>query len=213
MGETPTSEVHSIEVGREGEGEGRCVDQLGPAYITVLAGEDWLEDRTIKISCIDPHYRRTLREDGPGAGGDSETPGGCCPQVRVSSNDVGQEFQPGRMSVYRWNTTSRPTINTYPVYTNHRGQSLYLWDWGRGQGINWFISADPTSNNRGVESPDLERKISRCPEKINIDRVPWQVFTTERRVNMFDPRTGWREDEGLRVECWEDRKNETCCDR
>ena len=177
----------------------------------VLAGGDWLEDRTIKISCIAPDYRRTLREEA--ARGDSATPGGCCGQLRVSSSELGAEFQPGRMSVYRWDTSSRPTMNSYPVYTSQEGQALYLWDWGRGQGINWFISGDPTSNNRGVESPDLERKISRCPEKINIDRVPWKVFTTASRVNMFDPRTGWREDEGLRVECWEDQKNETCCDR
>ena len=208
VGETPTSDVHSIEVEVEVEGEGLCVDQLGPAHITVRAGEGWLEDETVKISCIDPQYRRTLREEGAGPG-----PGGCCDQLRVSSNDVGQQFQPDRMSVYRWNSTTRPTVNSYPAYTNSQGQWLYLWDWGRGQGINWFISGDPTSNSRGVESPDMERKISRCPEKINIDRVPWKVFTTARRVNMFDPRTGWREDEGLRVECWQDRKNETCCDR
>ena len=208
VGRRPTSEAHSIEVGREGQG--LCVDQLGPAEITVLAGGAWLEDRTIKISCISPHFRRTLRDQ---AGGDSATPGGCCDQLRVSSSDVGAEFQPGRMSVYRWNTSSRPTINSYPVYTNQQGQSLYLWDWGRGQGINWFISGDPTSNNRGIESPDLERKVSRCPEKVNVERVPWKVFTTARRVNLFDPRTGWREDEGLRVECWEERRNQTCCDR
>ena len=209
VGETPTSDVHSVEVGREGEG--LCVDQLGPVQVRVLVGERWLEDRSVKISCIDPHHRRTLREEAPGA--DWATPGGCCPQVRVSSNDVGSEFQPARMSVYRWNLTTRPTINTYPVYTSHQGQALYLWDWGRGQGINWLISGDPTSNNRGVESPDLEKKISRCPEKINVDRVPWRVFTTARRVSMFDPRTAWREDEGLRVECWEERRNQTCCDR
>ena len=209
VGGSPTSDVHSIEVG--GEGDGLCVDQLGPAEISVLAGGGWVEDRTIKISCIDPHYRRTLRDRG--AAGDSATPGGCCGQVRVSSSDVGAEFQPGRMSVYRWNSTSRPTVNSYPVYTSQQGEALYLWDWGRGRGSNWFISGDPTSNHRGVESPDLERKVSRCPEKINVGRVPWQVFTTARRVSMFDPRTGWREDEGLRVECWEDAKNETCCDR
>ena len=120
--------------------------------------------------------------------------------MRVSSNDVGEEYQPARMTVYRWNTTTRPSINTYPVYTNQQGEFLYLWDWGRGQGINWFIS-ETISNNRGVESPDIERKVDKCPEKINIDRRPWKVFTTARRVSMFDPRIGWRDDEGLRVEC------------
>ena len=36
--------------------------------------------------------------------------------------------------------------------------------------MNWFMSDDVTSNSRGVESPDLEFKIDKCPEKVNIDR-------------------------------------------
>ena len=40
----------------------------------------------------------------------------------------------------------------------------------KGDGINWFMSEDVTSNHRGIESPDLEFKIEKCPEKVNIDR-------------------------------------------
>ena len=29
---------------------------------------------------------------------------------------------------------------------------LYLWDWGPGSGVNWFISNNVTSNFRGIES-------------------------------------------------------------
>ena len=173
-----------------------CADQLGPAEVRVRAGQPglWLEDNQLRISCV-------------------ETGGDCCLEVRVSSSGLGEEFQPGRMGVYRWDTVSRPTMNRYPVYTNHQGEALYLWDWGRGEGMNWFLGGDPTSASRGVESPDIERKEDKCPETINKEGRPWRVFTTARRVNIFDPRTGWRQDESLRVECWDEAKNQTCCPR
>ena len=199
VGDSPTSGDHHMEV--RGGGASLCVDQLGPASLRVRAGQEWLEDGQMRIVCVDPQQRR------------GQTRAGCCQQVRVSSSQLGQEFQPGRLTVYRWNTTSRPSLNSYPVYTSSQGESLYLWDWGRGQGMNWFVGGEPTTNSRGLESPDIERKDDKCPERINMDRRPWRVFTTARRINLFDPRTGWREDESLRVECWDDAKNDTCCPR
>ena len=80
----------------------------------------------------------------------------------------------------------------YPVYQSSvTGDYLYLYDWGKGLGMNWFISTkvrivvsllwffffvekqkqiiyedQVTDNNRGIESPDLEKVDDRCPEKV-----------------------------------------------
>ena len=64
---------------------------------------------------------------------------------------------------------SRPSMNQWPVYFNdHTQQWLYLWDWGPGSGVNWFISNNVTSNFRGIESPDLEFTEDKCPEQVNV---------------------------------------------
>ena len=124
-----------------------------------------------------------------------------------------QEFQPGRMTVYTWDTASKPSMNKYPVYTSNAGEKLYLWDWGKGLGINWFVGSDVQSSNRGIESTDMEKKDDKCPEKINGDKTPFNVFTRSRRLNVFHQESGWRIDEGLRIECWNEKVNQTCCDR
>ena len=91
----------------------------------------------------------------------------------------------------------------YPVYrSTTTGDFLYLYDWGKGLGMNWFISLEvskpkqfsirymccikttPLStmttkthnhqvndNNRGIESPDLEKVDDRCPEKVTTTRA------------------------------------------
>ena len=84
----------------------------------------------------------------------------------------------------------------YPVYrSTTTGDFLYLYDWGKGLGMNWFISLEvskPNSillhlltatttpyqvndNNRGIESPDLEKVEDRCPEKVT--HSPHPLFT------------------------------------
>ena len=122
-----------------------------------------------------------------------------------------QEFQPIKMGVFKWNNMTRANMNDYPVYESDNGHYLYLWDWGQGDGINWFISDNVTSTYRGVESPDMEFKHDKCPENINIDRTPFNVYTRRRQFDLLDPRHGWRSDPGLRVECWSDQVNMTCC--
>ena len=62
-------------------------------------------------------------------------------------------------------------MNQWPVYTNDNDltkQWLYLWDWGPGSGVNWFISDNVPSNFRGIESPDLEFTENNCPEQVNV---------------------------------------------
>ena len=34
------------------------------------------------------------------------------------------------------------------------------------RGINWFVSAEVASTQRGIESPDLEKVDDKCPEKV-----------------------------------------------
>ena len=80
-------------------------------------------------------------------------------------------------------------------------------------GINWFSGSDVQSSNRGIESTDMEKKDDKCPEKINGDKTPFSVFTRSRRLNVFHQESGWRLDEGLRIECWNEKVNQTCCDR
>ena len=172
---------------------------------------------TPSTRCVDPAYGR--KEGGvevrvEGAGG---APGGCCPEVRVSSSELGQvrrgagravqEEQEGRMGVYTWHPATRPTMNSYPVYSGPHGSSLYLYDWGAGQGVNWFLGGQPGGRDRGVESPDLEEVEDRCPERVNPSRRPWRVYWRAGR------REGWGRDEGLRVECWDRGRREACCAR
>ena len=93
-----------------------------------------------------------------------------------------QEYQEAKMTVYTWDSVTRPSMNGYPVYTgqskHHLGPAyLYLWDWGLGQGVNWFLSDNVTSDYRGVESPDLEFVQERCPEQVNPRGSPWSVYT------------------------------------
>ena len=90
------------------------------------------------------------------------------------------------MTVYTWDSVTRPSMNGYPVYTGrssyHLGPAyLYLWDWGLGQGLNWFLSDNVTSDYRGVESPDLEFVQERCPEQVNPRGSPWSVYTRSVR--------------------------------
>ncbi len=56
------------------------------------------------------------------------------------------------MTVYTWSNVTRPSMNGYPVYSSdpEAGLHTFLWDWGEGQGLNWFISDNLTSNYRGV---------------------------------------------------------------
>ena len=75
-----------------------------------------------------------------------------------------QNHQETRMTVYSWDQASKPTMNgwytcensempsffcllidgisrRYPVYQSSvTGDYLYLYDWGKGLGMNWFIS-------------------------------------------------------------------------
>lgn len=211
-GDTPSKGVHGIEAGKEGQGS--CVDQLGPTSLKVWDGRDWVLDNDMIIKCIDPVYKRKLAGEVKFESSKAEVPvpGGCCSELRVSSNDFAQEFQPSRMTVYTWDTASKPSMNKYPVYTSKAGEKLYLWDWGKGLGINWFSGSDVQSSNRGIESTDMEKKDDKCPEKINGDKTPFSVFTRSRRLNVFHQESGWRLDEGLRIECWNEKVNQTCCD-
>ena len=185
------------------------------------------------IKCIDPVYKRKLAGEVRFQSSKDEipVPGGCCSQLRISSNGIAQvmirttriernwyvvdqEFQPTRMGIYIWDLASKPSMNLYPVYkARDEDHVLYLWDWGKGLGINWFIGGDVQSTSRGIESPDMEKKDDKCPEKINGDKTPYNVFTRSRRLNIFHQESGWRLDEGLRVECWDEKVNQTCCDR
>ena len=85
------------------------------------------------------------------------------------------------MTVYTWDNVTKPSMNGYPVYSAQGDQETrlhtYLWDWGVGQGLNWLMSDNLTSNYRGVESPDLEFVEDKCPERINPRGTPWNVYT------------------------------------
>lgn len=83
------------------------------------------------------------------------------------------------MTVYTWSNVTRPSMNGYPVYSSapEAGLHTFLWDWGVGEGLNWFIGDNLTSNFRGVESPDMEFVENKCPEKINPRGTPWSVYT------------------------------------
>lgn len=84
------------------------------------------------------------------------------------------------MTVYTWSNVTRPSMNRYPVYSAPEvGLHIYLWDWGVGEGLNWFIGDNLTSNYRGVESPDMEFVENKCPEKINPRGTPWSVYTRQ----------------------------------
>ena len=37
------------------------------------------------------------------------------------------------------------------------------------------------------------------------------MYTRRRQFNLLDPRHGWRQDESMRVECWSESVNDTCC--
>ena len=98
--------------------------------------------------------------------------------------------------MYRWSNISRPSMNSYPVYTADNGESLYLWDWGVGQGMNWFMSDNVSSNMRGVESPDLEFKDNKCPELVNIDKfVEIILIKYSNLFNLEDPGVCTREED------------------
>ena len=127
-------------------------------------------------------------------------------------NEYLKVYQSSRMAIYKWDNSTRPSMNQYPVYKGDNEEYFYLWDWGQGDGMNWFISDNVASDSRGVESPDMEFKQDKCPENINVDRKPFNVYTRRRQFDIIDPRYGWRADEGLRVECWNERINKTCCD-
>jgi hypothetical protein len=190
------------------EAAGLCVDTLGPTSLAVWAevSRRWVTDHSLTLRCVDPAYKAVLRRRAQFQREGEAVPGGCCPEIRVSSNALGREQQEHRMAVYTWDPAARPSLNKYPVYrSNETGEVLYLYDWGVGEGINWFISSEVASTQRGVESPNLERVSDRCPEKVNRSKQPWSLFWRRRREQ------GWRADEGLRAECWDGARAAACC--
>ena len=160
----------------------------------------WSREDSVIVDCIDPDHGAVFSDAGDDVellGDVARTePGGCCQEVRVSSLDMGDQYQERRMTVYRWSNISRPSMNSYPVYTADNGESLYLWDWGVGQGMNWFMSDNVSSNMRGVESPDLEFKDNKCPELVNIDKfVDIILIKYSNLFNLEDPGVCTREED------------------
>ena len=90
------------------------------------------------------------------------------------------------MNVYTWDNVTRPSMNGDPVYSALEANLyIYLWDWGVGEGVNWFIGDNLSSNYRGVESPDMEFVENKCPEKINPRGTPWSVYTRQQILPLY----------------------------
>ena len=105
-------------------------------------------------------------------------------QVKRICLDFGRQFPSNLFCEISLGCSGR-----YPVYrSTTTGDFLYLYDWGKGLGMNWFISLEVSKpntsadchhqvndNNRGIESPDLEKVDDRCPEKVT--HSPHPLFT------------------------------------
>ena len=60
--------------------------------VKVWDGRDWVLDNDMIIKCIDPVYKRKLAGEVKFESSKAEVPvpGGCCSELRVSSNDFAQ---------------------------------------------------------------------------------------------------------------------------
>ena len=102
IGDSPSSGVHGVEL--HGDTDQLCVDNMASGDHQVWTGDQWSRDESLTIDCIDPDH---------GAVPDNEEtaletldvertePGQCCQEVRVSSLDIGRQYQESRMTVYR----------------------------------------------------------------------------------------------------------------
>ena len=115
-------------------------------------------------------------------------------------------------------------MNQRRVYQHQAGQAwLYYYDWGSGQGANWMFGDGAGSEDRGIESVNLQARALAaqwCPEDVNVSKVilclsphssqlnlslqfPWKVWTSRGR---------WDDDTRLRVECFEPSRARACCE-
>jgi hypothetical protein len=62
--------------------------------------------------------------------------------------------------------------------------------WLCWQGINWFFSEELGTSVRGVESPDLESQVERCPEAVNPRQTPFNVYSQARPASLLSWTTG-----------------------
>ena len=103
-----TNKYHSyfqhVELELHGDTDQLCVANMASDDHQVWTGDQWSRDATLTIGCIDPDHgvvddkKETAVESYDV--GRTEL-GKCCQEVRVSSLDIGQEYQGSRMTVYR----------------------------------------------------------------------------------------------------------------
>ena len=95
----------------------------------------------------------------------------CCSSLLVSSPSLASREQPGRLGVY----SSVGVMNQRRVYQHQTGRAwLYYYDWGPGHGANWMFGDGAGSEDRGLESVNLQARAlpaQWCPEDVNVSKV------------------------------------------
>ena len=95
----------------------------------------------------------------------------CCSSVLASSPSLAGSDQPLKLGVYR----HVGVMNQRRVYQHQAAQAwLYFYDWGSGHGANWMFGDGVGSEDRGIESVNLQARALAaqwCPEDVNVSKV------------------------------------------
>ena len=63
LGQSPTSSVHSLEIVKPSATNSEiCVDQLEDAEYQVWTQNEWVQDASLTINCIDPDFKLKILE-------------------------------------------------------------------------------------------------------------------------------------------------------
>jgi len=116
----------------------------------------------------------------------------CCEVILVTSQGPAQDYQASYMGVYVGEAGYKGRL----LFTHtERRQYIYYHDWGPNQGANWFFSSEVGSENRGLESVNVEygytNHSSHC-----IERGGGEAWRVWRGNNL-----GWGSDPTIKIQC------------